>query len=60
MNREIFSPVHGGWRSQIHALQSIGNQGSNHSAEIAREKRDVLKNMFNNEGRVPWQLNSIH
>lgn len=50
----------GSWRSQINALQSIGNQGSNHSAEIAREKRDVLKNMFNNEGRVPWQLNSIH
>ncbi|KAH9628688.1 hypothetical protein HF086_008629 [Spodoptera exigua] len=31
----------GSWRSQIHALQSIGNQGSNHSAEIAREKREV-------------------
>lgn len=23
----------GSWRSEIHALQSFGNQGSNHSAE---------------------------
>ncbi|XP_047991562.1 protein ALP1-like [Leguminivora glycinivorella] len=50
----------GSWRSQIHALQSIANQGSNHSPRIAREKRELYKNMFMNEGSVPWQLRSIH
>lgn len=50
----------GSWRNEITALDSISNQGSNHSANIAREKRELYKNFFVNAGSVSWQFASIH
>ena len=49
----------GSWREEITTLESISNQGNNHSANNAREKRDTYKNFFMDVGSVPWQLNSI-
>lgn len=51
--------IPGLWRHEITPLKSISNQGSNHSANIAREKRDKYKNFFMGDGSVPWQFGHI-
>lgn len=48
------------WRSEMTALESVGIQGSNHSANAAREKREWYNNYFINEGSVSWQYSKIH
>lgn len=48
------------WRNEITALESISSQGSNHSANNARIKRELYKYFFVNTGSVPWQLRSIN
>lgn len=49
----------GSWRTETTGLQSVGRQGSNHSAISAIQRRETLKNYFNNEGAVPWQSRMI-
>lgn len=49
----------GSWRTETTGLQSLCHQGSNHSAISAIQKRETLKNYFNNEGAVPWQSRMI-
>ncbi|KAJ8945478.1 hypothetical protein NQ314_009230 [Rhamnusium bicolor] len=47
--------MQGSWRDEINkTLPSIGTVGSNHSSNLAREKRDRICRYFNGEGALPW------
>ncbi|XP_034837923.1 protein ALP1-like isoform X1 [Maniola jurtina] len=56
---DTHSLIEGMWRTDVRGLNSITQQGSNHSSLSAREKRTQYTNYFVNEGKVPWQNNMI-
>lgn len=52
--------IHGTWRTETTGLENLCRQGSNHPSISAVQKRETIKDYFNNEGAVPWQGNMIH